>query len=93
MGALEVFLAPDGTIRTIYSDDLMPAIAALGPAEVTRASHVEPAAGGGWTADMGPSGGPVLGPFATRQEALDREVAWLRENVFGVTEHLPGVPL
>lgn len=33
-----------------------------------------------WAADMGPSAGPVLGPFDTRADALAAEVAWLREN-------------
>lgn len=31
----------------------------------------------GWFADMSPSGGPVGGPFATRQAALDWERDWL----------------
>lgn len=30
-----------------------------------------------WFADMSPSGGPVGGPFLTRQEALDWERDWL----------------
>lgn len=33
-----------------------------------------------WWADMHPVGGPVLGPFDTRQMALTEEVAWLREH-------------
>lgn len=33
-----------------------------------------------WWADMAPVGGPVLGPFDGRQQALDEEVAWLRAN-------------
>jgi hypothetical protein len=33
-----------------------------------------------WWADMYPVGGPVLGPFGTRQLALDEEVKWLREH-------------
>lgn len=33
-----------------------------------------------WFADMLPSSGPILGPFVTRQEALDAEVAWLHEQ-------------
>lgn len=37
-----------------------------------------------WWADLLPSGGPVLGPFDTRQAALDAEVAWLREHMFHV---------
>ena len=54
----------------------------VGPAEpgklrITRASHVEPDAAGCWSADMGPSGGPVLGPYSSRSEALQAERGWL----------------
>lgn len=41
---------------------------------------------GMWWADLQPSNGPVLGPFETRQEALDAEVAWLRVNLFHVQD-------
>lgn len=33
-----------------------------------------------WWADMLPMNGPVLGPYATRQVALDAEVEWLDEH-------------
>lgn len=33
-----------------------------------------------WWADMQPVGGPVLGPFDTRDEALEKEVEWLQKN-------------
>ncbi len=46
---------------------------------ITRASFVEPGKGG-WTADMGPSAGPVLGPFGLRSEALRAERQWLRRE-------------
>lgn len=74
-------VAPDGTVRYIYSDDLHAAMAPLGESRIRRASHVEPdEGGGGWLADMAPVGGPVLGPFASRREALAREVAWLTDH-------------
>lgn len=65
-----------GVIRFIYRDDLAELID-HGPATTRRASHVEPAAGGGWSADLAPSGGPVLGPFRLRADALAAELAWL----------------
>ena len=34
----------------------------------------------GWWADMTPVGGPVLGPYDTREEALDDEKTWLLEH-------------
>ncbi|MDP3767105.1 MAG: hypothetical protein Q8S13_03745 [Dehalococcoidia bacterium] len=75
---MDLFIRPDGSIETIYSDDLQLALAETGTHNVKRASHVEPADGGGWTADMSPiRGGPVLGPFPTRADALAAEVDWL----------------
>jgi hypothetical protein len=64
-----------GTITAIYSDELAGLID-QGRAEIRRASHVEPTEGG-WAADLAPVGGPILGPFKLRQDALQAEVAWL----------------
>jgi hypothetical protein len=33
-----------------------------------------------WWADMTPVGGPVLGPYDTREEALNDEKVWLEEH-------------
>jgi hypothetical protein len=63
-------------------DDRIKFLQKLGPVCVKRASHVEPL-GDGWTADLTPVNGPVLGPFPTRAEALEKEVAWLKQY------HLP----
>ena len=79
-------IKPTGDVVAIYNDAALPIWAGLGftPADVAartqRASHVEPGPTG-WTADMAPVGGPVLGPFDTRQTALDAEVAWLRAHL------------
>ena len=64
--------------RFVYSDDLVPLLE-QGDSTIRRASHVEPAEGG-WTADLTPSGGPVLGPFPLRSEALEKEIEWLNKN-------------
>lgn len=71
-----VFL-PDGRLRAIYTEAID--LDQFGPGETRRASHVEPCEGG-WSADLVPVGGPVLGPFAKRSEALAAEVRWLEEN-------------
>lgn len=76
---MNITINPDGTVRFIHNDDLTDLIE-QGEARITRASHVEPNAEGKWEADMGPSNGPVLGPFRTRGEALAAEVAWLETN-------------
>lgn len=74
-----IVVEPTGTIRLIYEDDLRGLLTA-GRAAIARASHVEPTIDGRWTADLSPVAGPTLGPFDTRQAALDAEVAWLIEN-------------
>lgn len=78
-----VVIRPDGNITFIHDDDLRPFVNALGAPEIRRASRVEPTANGQWTADMAPVGGPVLGPFDARREALAAERAWL------ITANLP----
>ena len=64
-----------GDVRCIYCEELD--LRTLGMLHITRASHVEPDAEGYWRADMAPSGGPVLGPYGSRSEALDAERGWL----------------
>lgn len=76
---MKITIDPAGTMRFVYSDDLIPLLQD-GIARIDRASHVEPHKRT-WTADLAPVGGPILGPFATRQEALAAEVAWLNENL------------
>jgi hypothetical protein len=36
-----------------------------------------------WQADLALCGGPVLGPFRRRSEALAAEVAWIETNILG----------
>jgi hypothetical protein len=67
-----------GHVQFVYDDALAPLLE-TGAATVRRVSHVEPAPGG-WTADMAPVGGPVLGPFALRATALRAERDWLTEH-------------
>ena len=76
---MELGVDVDGGMRCIYAEVLD--LRALGKLQITRASHVEPDAEGCWFADMGPSGGPVLGPFQTRGEALGAEKEWLVAQV------------
>ncbi|WP_165253683.1 hypothetical protein [Paludisphaera soli] len=75
---MRLVVDPRGAVRAVYAEAID--LAALGRPAMTRASHVEPDAEGRWTADLGPSGGPRLGPFATRSEAVAAEVAWLESN-------------
>jgi hypothetical protein len=75
---MNLIIERDGSVRGIYGEEI--ALDALGPTRITRASHVEPDDQGRWLADLSPVGGPVLGPFALRSEALTAEVAWLEKN-------------
>ena len=73
---MDLIVSPSGTVLTIYAEAID--LATLGTLTVRRASHVEPDAHGGWSADLSPVGGPVLGPFPYRSAALAAEVAWLQ---------------
>ncbi|WP_315854495.1 hypothetical protein [Alienimonas chondri] len=75
----ELFVTPDGAVRGLYGQ-LIDADA-IGDSAVVRASHVEPHPHGGWTADLSPSAGPVLGPFPLRSDALTAEANWLTRNL------------
>jgi hypothetical protein len=74
---MNLYVRPNGTLQAIYDEAVD--LQQIGGVNIKRASHVEPATDrpGQWTADLQPVGGPVLGPFATRREALDAEIAWL----------------
>lgn len=76
----DIVINNDGSITTVYSDDLH-SLYDEGSVSIKRASHVEPGDNGKWYADLSPVSGPVLGPFTLRQEALDEEVKWLRNNL------------
>ena len=68
-------------------------LAALGSVSIRRASHVEPNSTGHWLADLSPVGGPVLGPFKWRSQALEAEVRWLETQWLAIpTASSPGDP-
>ena len=73
-------IRPDGVIGFLYDDSIRPLLEAGRP-EIRRASRVEPTADGRWEADLAPLGGPRLGPFELRREALDAERAWLQQRL------------
>ena len=72
---MELVVGADGVARCIYDEGID--LREIGKLQITRASHVEPDAEGYWWADMGPVDGPVLGPNASRSEALGVERGWL----------------
>jgi len=73
---MELIVRADGSLRCLYEETVD--LSALGQVTIRRASYVEPTDQGQWQADLSPVGGPILGPFALRSEALAAEVHWLR---------------
>lgn len=74
--AVDLVVTASGDVRAIYDERVD--LSRLGKLSIRRGSHVEPTEDGQWTADLAPCGGPVLGPFSLRSEALAAEVAWLK---------------
>ena len=72
---MQLLIERSGNCRCVYSEAID--VRQIGEANIRRGSHVEPTADGLWTADLSPVNGPLLGPFSSRSEALEAEVAWL----------------
>jgi hypothetical protein len=77
---ISLLIRPDGEVQCVYGEEID--LAAIGLLEITRASHVEPDSQGRWWADLTPAGGPLLGPFSRRSDALATEHAWLEGHLF-----------
>jgi hypothetical protein len=75
---MQLVVEPGGVVRCLYDEAIN--LATLGSPTITRASHVEPDQQGRWLAELSPVGGPVLGPFCLRSEALAAEKDWLEAN-------------
>ena len=85
---MELIVGIHGNMRCVYSEAID--LRQIGQLTITRASHVEPTPTGRWTADLRPIGGPILGPFSHRSEALATESQWLADNwLSAITEHGP----
>jgi hypothetical protein len=81
---LKVLISSSGSIQFVYNDELV-SVMDCGDYRIKRASHVEPGADG-WVADMAPLLGPILGPFKLRGQALEAELDWLNDHLFGKGE-------
>lgn len=77
---LIITVKPGGRLQFLWNDALA-GLREHGRVQIDRASHVEPTPDGQWTADLAPVGGPVLGPFPMRGEALAAEERWLQDHV------------
>jgi hypothetical protein len=72
---VEILIQPDGAVRCVYGEAID--LTALGDIRIVRASAVEPDETGRWWANLSAVGGPKLGPFSRRSEALLAEARWL----------------
>ena len=72
---MELVIIGRGQVRCIYDERID--LAALGKLSIKRASYVEPNASGHWIASLHSVGGPNLGPYGRRSEALRAEYEWL----------------
>lgn len=75
---MDLIVDTAGDTRCVYGEAIN--LAALGSLTIERASHVEPIDHGQWVADLTPVGGPRLGPFGRRSEALAAETAWIEAH-------------
>ena len=79
-----------GSVRCVYAEEID--LAALGELRITRASRVEPDETGRWWADVTPAGGPILGPFGHRSQALAAERRWIEEHISSAAAMVTGHP-
>ena len=82
---MDLLINANGDVRCIYGEELD--LHKFGQLSIRRGSHVEPTADGLWTADLSPVGGPMLGPFDNRTEALDAERDWLLSHWLVTSQH------
>lgn len=75
---MQIVIDNRGNGRCVY-DETIP-LTSLGRIKIRRGSHVEPVADGRWIANLSPVGGPALGPFAFRSQALSAERRWLNKH-------------
>lgn len=79
---MQLIVTSSGNIRCIYGEAIE--LSQLGRLSISRASHVEPRDDGQWQADLSPVGGPCLGPFPSRSQALQAETQWLNDHWLAV---------
>jgi len=84
---MDLLVDPKGAVWGLYDEAID--LSSLGYVSIRRASHVEPGPGGKWRVDLSPVGGPVLGPFDRRSEALGAEREWLERHYLFRAEPIP----
>ena len=75
---MQLVVDPNGRVRCVYDEAID--LRQIGRLAVCRGSLVEPNDQALWSADLAPVGGPCLGPFRHRSDALKAERQWLDAN-------------
>ncbi len=75
---MQIVISTTGQVACVYTEEID--LRSLGDVTIRRGSHVEPDELGRWLADLSPVGGPILGPFGLRSEALGAERRWLEDH-------------
>jgi hypothetical protein len=75
---MRIVINSRGVVRCVYGESID--LSVIGSMSIERASHVEPDDQSRWWADLVPVGGPILGPFPRRSEALASEQQWLETH-------------
>jgi hypothetical protein len=81
---MRLLVDPRGKVTCVYAEAIE--LSLLGPLSLRRASWVEPDDRGCWWADLAPVGGPTLGPYPRRSDALGAEADWLDMHLFNGLE-------
>lgn len=77
-----IHITAEGRIAFVWDDSMFEFSRFMaGRLQIARASEVEPDSNGYWWADLTSQGGPRLGPFELRCEAIAGEQQWLNENM------------
>jgi hypothetical protein len=84
---MQLIVDRHGIVHAIYGEAID--LAVLGGLTIRRASRVEPDEQGRWWADLAPVGGPALGPYPRRSEALAAERLWLEQHWLPAPGPLP----
>jgi hypothetical protein len=87
---MQLRVDPGGGVRCLFTEAID--LHGLGAATIRRASRVDPDVEGKWWAELSPIGGPTLGPFALRSEALDAERQWLEVHWLDAPSTCPPRP-
>ena len=73
-----VYVDEKGGLQFIYQEEIN--MEELGTSSIRRASDVEPTEHSQWFANLARSGGPALGPFKNRSEAIEAELIWIQDQ-------------